>query len=412
MTPKELERLANWQLLENWYFHMHGLPPGVLSGHALDVHDDVGKAIRARREDVEKGRKESSVSSVRLAGLAARVLKIIHHSDDAKLTHPDKPAAKANKRGRKSSHEESKRIVDEFDHGVKNDLWVTAVEYLQAEHAARWKKNPGNAESWFSSLRKRVRDVTRKLLVCEGPWDAITADHHLRDRKVRQRYDVLAVPGAGVFKESWCEHFRNRSIRFVYDNDEAGRKGQERAAKILKPFAADISVLKWPEELKLTQGYDVSDLIRDGECLADFTNKHCVKVGAGTNRIVFVRGDAIAEEKVEWLWDGHIQFGTFVSCSGLMGTHKSGLIRDLVARGTAGLPMPNCSRGLSPFDVMYLTSEDGASQVRDLVRLAGGNLKPTTIEYLARLTGISSQVCRDHYLQWTSSYEEVLWDCA
>lgn len=37
---------------------------------------------------------------------------------------------------------------------------------------------------------------------------------------------------------------------------------------------------------------------------------------------------------------------------------------------------------------------------------------PTTIENLARLMGNSPQVCRDHYLQWTKSYEEVLWDCA
>jgi hypothetical protein len=38
--------------------------------------------------------------------------------------------------------------------------------------------------------------------------------------------------------------------------------------------------------------------------------------------------------------------------------------------------------------------------------------KPTGIENLARLMGTSSQVCRDHYLTWTTEYEQVLWDCA
>ncbi|MBI3465035.1 MAG: tyrosine-type recombinase/integrase [Planctomycetes bacterium] len=35
---------------------------------------------------------------------------------------------------------------------------------------------------------------------------------------------------------------------------------------------------------------------------------------------------------------------------------------------------------------------------------------PTNIETLARLMGHTVQVCRDHYLQWTNSYDEPLWD--
>jgi len=38
--------------------------------------------------------------------------------------------------------------------------------------------------------------------------------------------------------------------------------------------------------------------------------------------------------------------------------------------------------------------------------------KQTNIETLARLMGNSVQVCRDHYLQWTDSYNEPLWDSA
>ena len=36
--------------------------------------------------------------------------------------------------------------------------------------------------------------------------------------------------------------------------------------------------------------------------------------------------------------------------------------------------------------------------------------KQTNIETLARLMGNSPQVCRDHYLQWTDTYEEPLWE--
>ena len=36
--------------------------------------------------------------------------------------------------------------------------------------------------------------------------------------------------------------------------------------------------------------------------------------------------------------------------------------------------------------------------------------KPCAIETLARLMGNSVQVCRDHYLQWSESYNEPLWE--
>jgi integrase len=38
--------------------------------------------------------------------------------------------------------------------------------------------------------------------------------------------------------------------------------------------------------------------------------------------------------------------------------------------------------------------------------------KQTNIETLARLMGNSPQVCRDHYLQWTDTYNEPLWESA
>jgi integrase len=38
--------------------------------------------------------------------------------------------------------------------------------------------------------------------------------------------------------------------------------------------------------------------------------------------------------------------------------------------------------------------------------------KSTNIETLARLMGNSPQVCRDHYLQWTETYNEPLWESA
>jgi hypothetical protein len=229
----------------------------------------------------------------------------------------------------------------------------------------------------------QLSDVkNRKVFVCEGPFDAIALDQHLRSKKVRRRYDIVAVPGAGVFKEKWGEFFRGRSVRLVYDNDQSGHDGQQRVAKFIGSAASEVLALEWPNGFP--NKCDISDLVRDGVNIAEFTHEHCKKVAAGAKRIQFTRGDEIEEEKVDWLWEGRIPFGTFVSLSGLMGTHKSGIARDFVARTTAGIAMPNCTNALAAFDVLYFTSEDSASRVCDLVQVAGGDLSRLHVHDIAR----------------------------
>jgi hypothetical protein len=215
----------------------------------------------------------------------------------------------------------------------------------------------------------------KSLFLCEGPWDAIALDRHLRDKKTRDRYDIVAAPSAGVFYPTWLGQLEGYGeVRLVYDNDKAGRQGQERIVKLARGAKAALKLLalKWPPEYP--DGCDVRDLVAQGVAVVEFSKKHCVKVSAGGRQILFVRGDAIPEERSEWLWSRRLPFNSFVSFSGYMGTGKSLIARDLAARATAGLPMPGCEKGLDPFDVLYFTSEDSAAQVRDLVRLSGGDL--------------------------------------
>jgi hypothetical protein len=44
-------------------------------------------------------------------------------------------------------------------------------------------------------------DAGRTVFLCEGPFDAIALDYHLVAKRTRQRYDILAVPSASVFKD-------------------------------------------------------------------------------------------------------------------------------------------------------------------------------------------------------------------
>jgi hypothetical protein len=224
----------------------------------------------------------------------------------------------------------------------------------------------------------------RTLFICEGPWDAIALDQHLVSNKTRTRYDILAVPSATVFNKDWLKYLKGyKAVRLCLDNDKAGREGQERIAKLARDEKVDCKLfaLAWPD------GYpekcDIRDLVKDGVNVAEFTREHCRKVTAGERRILFVQGDAIPEEKVEWMWEGHVPFRQFVSLSGLMGTQKSAIARDLAARATAGLPMPNCRQAVAPFCVLYFTSEDSQSRVRDLVRVHGGDLAKLQVHDIA-----------------------------
>jgi len=226
-------------------------------------------------------------------------------------------------------------------------------------------------------------DTHRRLLIVEGPWDCIAADQHFRSMKTRTRYDLLAVPSATIFKPEWSQHLSGRDVRICLDNDKAGRDGAKRIVSIVQQqkVPCGLRVLEWPPETP--EKYDISDAIRDGVNIADFTREHCVKVSVGETRIAFVRGDAVAREPVSWMWEGRIQFGTFVSLSGQQGTQKSTIARDIIARATSGCPMPLCETGLEPFDVFGFTSEDSASRFCDGVRIHGGDLSRLHVHDIA-----------------------------
>jgi hypothetical protein len=218
-------------------------------------------------------------------------------------------------------------------------------------------------------------EVGRALFVCEGPFDAIALDQHLRSgKKTRERYDVLAVPSTTVFFPDWLKHFDGRKVRLLFDNDKAGRDGQERIAKLCRDrkTACQLSALYWPP--RYPEKCDITDLIHDGVNVAQFARNNCHKVAVAERRLVFTRGDAIEDESVEWMDELHIPFGTFVSFSGDIGTQKSAICRDLAARGTAGLKMPGSGKAIAPFDVIYFTSEDPKARVKDLVKVHGGDL--------------------------------------
>lgn len=98
--------------------------------------------------------------------------------------------------------------------------------------------------------------------ICEGEWDKIALDW-LMGRNKRKDV-VVAVPGAGIFKDEWLEEFDGRDVCLVYDADDAGDKGSLKAATSLRKRGRTRSIhfLSWP--MDAPKGFDLRDWVAHG----------------------------------------------------------------------------------------------------------------------------------------------------
>jgi len=92
-----------------------------------------------------------------------------------------------------------------------------------------------------------------RLVICEGEMDRLA----LLSRNINA---VTSTHGAMTFKQEWCERFGDdKEIYICYDNDEAGRKGAERVAKMLHNGKREIHIITLPSEVG--DGGDITDYL-------------------------------------------------------------------------------------------------------------------------------------------------------
>lgn len=103
-----------------------------------------------------------------------------------------------------------------------------------------------------------------KVWLCEGEWDGLAMEWLLYRCNQRVHEDgrtiVVAVPGAGTFKEEWFKLFAGKDVISLFDNDEAGDKGAEKVFEKLSGIAKSMRFVHWPRSEKL--GYDTRDYVR------------------------------------------------------------------------------------------------------------------------------------------------------
>jgi hypothetical protein len=218
------------------------------------------------------------------------------------------------------------------------------------------------------------KNKDKKVLLCEGPFDAIALEYSIRAEN-RPKYVIVAIPGA--FKEEWTKYFKDRKVRAFYDNDKGGHDHTARAGKLLGEggVAAELLALRWPDGTP--DGYDVSDLVRDhpDESVLGWLVEHCY-ASVREPKLVWIRADQMEDvPEPDWVWPCRLMCRSYCSFSGQKGTLKSTIMRELVACYTTGKPMPGCDKvGLPPGPVIYITAEDGEAEARRSLILAKANL--------------------------------------
>jgi hypothetical protein len=91
------------------------------------------------------------------------------------------------------------------------------------------------------------------IVICEGELDRLA----LLSKNIPA---ITSTHGAMTFKQEWCEKVgKGRKIYVCFDNDETGRKGAERAAKMLENVGNEIYITTLPQEVG--EAGDITDYL-------------------------------------------------------------------------------------------------------------------------------------------------------
>lgn len=88
-----------------------------------------------------------------------------------------------------------------------------------------------------------LTNLSNNLVICEGELDRLTLQSQMISA-------VTSTHGAMTFKEEWVEKVgKGRKIYICFDNDEAGKKGAERVAKMLESVGNEVYIITLPKEV-------------------------------------------------------------------------------------------------------------------------------------------------------------------
>ena len=98
-----------------------------------------------------------------------------------------------------------------------------------------------------------LQSKAEKIIICEGEMDRLV----LLSKNIPA---ITGTHGATTFKQEWCEKVgKGRKIYICYDNDEAGKKGAERVAKMVENGGNETYIVSLPKDVG--EGGDITDYL-------------------------------------------------------------------------------------------------------------------------------------------------------
>lgn len=97
------------------------------------------------------------------------------------------------------------------------------------------------------------------IVLVEGEWDRIVS---LQEGLPA----VTDTGGSKVFKPEWAKHFKGKNVYVAYDDDDAGKRGAQKARRVLEEAAEYV----YGVTLELDSGKDMTDFFLAGRTADDF----------------------------------------------------------------------------------------------------------------------------------------------
>lgn len=104
-----------------------------------------------------------------------------------------------------------------------------------------------------------LKDNDLPVYLFEGEWDMYAGQYLFK--LLDYPAVCLCLPGATNLNKDWIPYFAGKRVFCCFDNDDAGRMGENKAANMLRGVAEDVKFLRWADGLP--DGYDVRDFILD-----------------------------------------------------------------------------------------------------------------------------------------------------
>lgn len=166
-------------------------------------------------------------------------------------------------------------LIPTFARDKKNrNTIVNLHRYVETAKGIQLMGTPTLKQRLFNAHTVRSND--KPLLVVEGHWDCIATDLAIssspgeEDGTLRDKYELVAAPGANTFPANELTILSGREVTILFDNDQAGQDGVKnivrKAAELQQP-PTSIRQIVWADdnlwEDGCPKGHDIRDLLGD-----------------------------------------------------------------------------------------------------------------------------------------------------